>query len=90
VVRSDYTTGEYVFGPENKRRLLELEGQRLEEVSNLARRGVRFIGVPGENYFCLPTCGTDILDEEHVCLATVDEALARGLQPCGTCRPIAA
>ena len=90
VVRSDYTCGEYVFGSERKRELLESEGLPLDEIQALARRGVRYIGRTEGNWFCLPTCGTDVLEDEHTCLHTVEEALARGLRPCGICRPMAA
>jgi O-6-methylguanine DNA methyltransferase len=90
VVRSDYTTGDYVFGTPNKRRLLEGEGLPLNEIADLVRRGVRYIGQPEDNCFCLPTCGTSVIAPQHPCFHSAEEALARGLEPCTTCRPIAA
>lgn len=90
VVRSDYTCGDYVFGSERKRQLLEREGLHLDEVQELARRGVRFIAQPEYNCFCLPTCGSKVLGHGNPCFHTADEALALGLKPCGVCRPIAA
>lgn len=95
VVRSDYATGEYVFGSANKRALLEGEGLHMHEIEDLASRGVRYIGQPEDNCFCLPTCGGDLVAHAHshpdyVELHSVDEALAMGLEPCTTCRPIAA
>ncbi|HEY1728415.1 MAG TPA: methylated-DNA--[protein]-cysteine S-methyltransferase [Candidatus Baltobacteraceae bacterium] len=93
VVRSDYATGEYVFGSAKKRELLEHEGLHVHEIEELAKRGIRYIGQPQDNCFCLPTCGPDLIADhnpEHVELHSVDEALAMGLEPCATCRPIAA
>jgi O-6-methylguanine DNA methyltransferase len=95
VVRSDYTSGEYVFGPAAKDALLEHEGLHMHEIEALAKRGVRYIGLPDDNCFCLPSCGGDLIErldahEPHVELHSVDEALAMGLEPCTTCRPIAA
>ena len=95
VVRSDYTSGEYVFGSAAKDALLEREGLHMHEIEALAKRGVRYIGLPEDNCFCLPSCGGDLIErldahEPHVELHSVDEALAMGLEPCTTCRPIAA
>jgi O-6-methylguanine DNA methyltransferase len=93
VVRSDYATGEYVFGSDKKRALLEGEGLHMHEIEQLASRGVRYIGQPEDNCFCLPTCGGNLLahaNPDNVELHSVDEALAMGLEPCVTCRPIAA
>jgi len=90
VVRSDYACGDYVFGSAKKTRLLEGEGLHMHEIHELARRGVRYIGQPEDNCFCLPTCGTNVIVEGHVKIHSVDEALAMGLHPCETCRPIAA
>jgi O-6-methylguanine DNA methyltransferase len=94
VVRSDYSCGDYVFGSEKKRALLEGEGLHLKEIQELARHGIRYIGLPEDNCFCMPTCGTDVIANmkaNHLPqFHTVEEALARGLEPCGVCRPIAA
>jgi O-6-methylguanine DNA methyltransferase len=93
VIRSDYTSGEYAFGAAAKDTLLKHEGLHVHEIEELAKRGVRFIGQPDDNCFCLPTCGPDLIPDhnpKHVELHSVDEALAMGLKPCSTCRPIAA
>lgn len=90
VVRSDYSCGDYVFGAERKRKLLHDEGLQLEQIHELARRGVRYIGQPEHNCFCLPTCGAGVVAPHHPGFHTAEEALAQGLEPCETCRPIAA
>ena len=92
VVRSDYATGDYVFGAAKKRSLLEGEGLHMHEIHELARHGVRYIGQRDDNCFCLPTCGTNLIGpgKEYIEIHNVDEALAMGLEPCSTCRPIAA
>ncbi len=90
VVRSDYTTGEYVFGPHAKQRLLHDEGLDLPTIGDLARKGYRFVGQPRKKYFCLPTCGNIMSDPEIVHLHTAAEGLELGLVPCGLCKPMAA
>lgn len=93
VVRSDYGCGDYVFGSAKKYALLTGEGLHMHEVQELARHGVRFIGQPDDNCFCLPTCGDFIGNgeaDDFPHFHTADEALAQGLHPCTTCRPIAA
>jgi O-6-methylguanine DNA methyltransferase len=94
VVRSDYACGDYVFGSAKKRALLESEGLRLAAIQALARRGIRYIGQPDDGCFCLPTCGTNVIEQMHAKnfprFRSADEALARGFEPCSVCRPIAA
>jgi O-6-methylguanine DNA methyltransferase len=90
VVRSDYTCGDYVFGSAKKRELLQGEGLHLTEIQDFARHGWRYIGQPDDGCFCLPTCGNVIEGEDYPHFHSADEALAQGLEPCTTCRPIAA
>lgn len=92
VIRGDGSAGDYVFGGEAKRTLLEAEGLDVATVEALARRGTRFIGNRESREFCLPTCGNVFADtEEHerIELRSVDDARALGLHPCRTCRPAA-
>jgi O-6-methylguanine DNA methyltransferase len=93
IVRSDYGCGDYVFGSSKKYALLTGEGLHMHEIQELARHGVRYLGQPADNCFCLPTCG-DFFGEgkhgEYPHFHSVDEALAMGLEPCSVCRPIAA
>lgn len=90
VVRSDYTSGEYVFGAETKTQLLALEHASLREARDLLHAGVRYIGQPDDGCFCLPTCGPDIAGGDFPHYHSAEEALAQGLVPCDLCRPIAA
>jgi len=90
VVRSDYSSGEYVFGSDVKRKLLEREGLDLPAITDLVRHGYHYLGQPDDGCFCLPTCGNVIHDEHLVRFHSVDEAIAQGLEPCTTCRPMAA
>lgn len=90
VVHSDYSTGAYVFGSAQKRRLLEAEGLEVDAIHQLARTGVRYIGLPEDGCFCLPTCGANVMAAEYPRFHTAEEALAAGLEPCSVCRPIAA
>lgn len=90
VVRSDYSYGDYVFGSEDKRRLLVGEGLPLQTAHELARAGIRYIGLPEDGCFCLPTCGTEVAGGDFPHFHTAGEAVAAGLEPCTVCRPIAA
>ncbi len=92
VIRADNAVGGYVFGSEVKRRLLEAEGVDFDAVRSVARRGFRYVAC-SDGTFCLPTCG-DVARRidmpGYIGLHSAHEAHARGLQPCSTCRPVAA
>ena len=92
IIRTDFTTGGYVFGSDAKRRLLEDEGLDFAAIASVTRRGFRYIGCE-DGSFCLPTCGnvaTQIDEPGYVGLRSLEDAHAHGLTPCGQCRPIAA
>jgi O-6-methylguanine DNA methyltransferase len=92
VVRSDYSTGGYVFGGEAKRTLLEREGVNFAAIGEVVRRGFRYVGCD-RGYFCLPTCGDiagRIGEPGYMGLHSLEEAHAHGLRPCRSCRPMAA
>ncbi|HEY0614694.1 MAG TPA: methylated-DNA--[protein]-cysteine S-methyltransferase [Candidatus Elarobacter sp.] len=92
VVRTDYSAGGYVFGTEAKRALLEGEGMDLGAVEAITRRGIRYIGCD-DGTFCLPTCGdvvSHVGQDGYVALHSLEEAHRHGLQPCASCRPVAA
>ena len=92
VIRTDFTTGGYVFGGERKRKLLEDEGLDFAAIESVTRRGFRYVGCE-DGTFCLPTCGgvaKQIDDPGYVGLRSAEDAHAHGLVPCTMCRPIAA
>jgi O-6-methylguanine DNA methyltransferase len=92
VIRTDCTAGNYVFGSDAKRKLLEAEGLDFDALQTVTRRGFRYIGCD-DGWFCLPTCGgvaRQLDDPGYVGLRSAEEAHARGLVPCRQCRPIAA
>ena len=93
VVRSDGTFGKYSLGAdENKPRLLQAEGLDTDELSSLARRGVRFVGTDTTRIFCHPTCHhSRRVDEAHrIDFGSEEAARAAGFRPCKVCRPVAA
>jgi O-6-methylguanine DNA methyltransferase len=91
VVRSDGRLGDYAFGAEAKRAVLEAEGAAPGVLEALARAGVRFYGDPTDGTYCLPSCGKMHLREDPrlVPLRSLAEAVAAGLRPCHECRPSA-
>jgi O-6-methylguanine DNA methyltransferase len=92
IIRTDFTTGGYVFGSDAKRKLLENEGVDFGAIETVTRRGFRYIGCD-DGTFCLPTCGAvarQIDDPGYVGLRSAKEAHEHGLVPCLLCRPIAA
>ena len=84
--------GNYAFGAPWKRALLEREGVPVEELDELARRGIRFIASRTTKIFCVPTChaAQRIREENRVPFHEADEAFAKGFRPCRKCHPIAA
>ena len=95
IIRTDCSTGGYVFGSDKKRKLLEGEGIDFDALESMAHSGFRYVGCGDCGVFCLPTCGnvaTRLCASRptYVGLRSAEEAHAHGLVPCDLCRPIAA
>lgn len=91
VVRSDGRLGDYVFGPDAKRAVLEWEGAEPELLERLARAGVRYLGNLESREYCFPTCdGMHLETDRHFVPFRSDrDAQQAGYHPCRTCRPSA-
>ena len=89
VVRSDGSTGEYVFGTDAKRAVLTAEGVDVEGLEALARSGTRFFGSDTTQVYCFPTCrnARRITTRHRVPFTSAQEAAAAGYRPCRVCRP---
>lgn len=92
VVPSSGALGQYAFGPEAKRALLEAEGLDTEWMGDAAERGVRFTGSATTHIYCLPTChaARRTMDKHQQEFASAGKAAAAGYRPCKLCRPKAA
>lgn len=92
VVPSVGGVGNYAYGERMKRALLKREGVPVEELDELAKKGVRFIGSRTTRIFCNPTCrdAKRIRDTNRVPFRGADEAFERGFRPCQRCHPAAA
>ena len=92
VVPSVGGIGNYVYGSEMKRELLEREGVDVERLEALAREHVRYIGSRTTHIFCFPTCrdAKRIREENAVPFRDADEAMETGYRPCRHCLPVAA
>lgn len=89
VGRSDGRLGDYVFGRETKRTLLEAEGVDVAALERLASTGVRYYGSDTTQIYCFPTCrhARRITGQRRVPLRSVAEAVVAGYRPCTVCRP---
>jgi O-6-methylguanine DNA methyltransferase len=89
VVRSDGSAGGYVFGTPVKRRLLEGEGTNLDEMRDLARHGVHYLGSDTTGVVCFPSCpnARRITVAHRRGFRTVAAAQAAGYRTCLHCRP---
>jgi O-6-methylguanine DNA methyltransferase len=90
VVRSDGRIGAYSLGgPDTKHRLLEAEGAEPDQLEDLARRGIRYLGSDTTGIVCFPTCrhARRITDAHRVPFRTLADAKAAGHRPCEVCRP---
>jgi O-6-methylguanine DNA methyltransferase len=92
VVPSAGGIGNYVYGGEMKRALLEREGVDVERLESLAKEHVRYIGSRTTHIFCFPTCrdAKRIREENTVPFRDADEAMETGYRPCRHCQPVAA
>ena len=92
VIRTNGEIGGYVFGAEQKRRLLDAEGVNLDEIASLSKRGVQFVASGTTGVFCNPSChgARRIADEHKIFFGTATEAEATGFRACRLCEPIPA
>jgi O-6-methylguanine DNA methyltransferase len=93
VVRSDGMIGQYSLGgPENKRTILTAEGADPDELEELARAGIRFLGSDTTRIYCLPTChdARRVTERHKQEFRSAGAAAAAGYRPCLHCRPMAA
>jgi O-6-methylguanine DNA methyltransferase len=91
VVRADGAIGQYLFGATHKEALLRAENTDLDEVADLARRGVRYLGSDTTGVVCFPTChnARRITPAHRAGFATLADATAAGYRPCRACGPAA-
>jgi O-6-methylguanine DNA methyltransferase len=90
VVRSDGMIGNYSLGgPDNKVRLLRLEGADPAGLEHLARRRLRFLGSDATLVYCQPTCrrARRIRPAHLIGFPDAETARAAGYSPCPDCRP---
>ncbi|MEU5867180.1 MULTISPECIES: methylated-DNA--[protein]-cysteine S-methyltransferase [unclassified Nonomuraea] len=89
VVRSDGVTGDYVFGPAAKERLLLAEGVDLDRVRSLAGERVFYLASDTTGVVCFPTChnARRITPAHRHGFRSLAQARAAGYRPCRTCRP---
>lgn len=92
VVRNDGHIGNYAFGPDVKRTILEGEGMDVASVEELADRGVRLTGSDTTKIFCNPTCSDArrTMAKHTVEFRSERHARDAGYRPCQHCRPAAA
>ena len=90
VVRGDWRIGQYAFGPDMKRALLQSEGVDPGELERLADEGVRYFGCKTTSIYCHPTCvdGRRVQPRNRVTFADADAAARAGYRPCKHCEPL--
>jgi methylated-DNA-[protein]-cysteine S-methyltransferase len=89
VIRMDGDMGEYGFGREMKRRLLDSEGVDVVEVESLVRGGARCVGSDTNRVVCMPTCRRlrENTGVQRHGFRLVADAVAAGYRPCEAYRP---
>jgi O-6-methylguanine DNA methyltransferase len=90
VVRSDGLLGQYSLGgPDNKRAILATEGLDADELEELARAGIRYVGSDTTRIYCLPSChnARRISDRHRVPFRSAAASATAGYRPCRECRP---
>ncbi len=89
VVPAEGGVGNYAFGSRMKRDLLCREGVPMDELDELARKKVRFVGCKSTGVYCFPTCrgARRMLPSNRVPFSGVEEAHRAGYRACMHCRP---
>jgi hypothetical protein len=90
VVRSDGLLGQYSLGgPGNKRAILATEGLDADELEELSRAGIRYVGSDTTHIYCLPSChnARRISDRHRVPFRSAAASESAGYRACRECRP---
>jgi O-6-methylguanine DNA methyltransferase len=89
VTRSDGAIGDYVFGTAAKESLLRTEDIDLDEVKELAKEHVFYLGSDTTGIVCFPTChnARRITPAHRHGFRSVTQAEAAGYRPCLHCQP---
>jgi O-6-methylguanine DNA methyltransferase len=92
VTRSTGEPGEYVFGRQPKETLLRAEKVNLDEVSELARKNVYYLGSATTRIVCYPTCAhaRRITTAHRRGFRAIADAVRSGYRPCKQCTPAVA
>ncbi len=92
VVPASGGIGNYAFGSDAKRALLQSEGVDVDQLDSLAKEHVRYIGSRTTHIFCFPTCrdAKRIQEKNRMPFRDADVALESGYRPCRHCQPVAA
>jgi O-6-methylguanine DNA methyltransferase len=87
VIRSEGSMGQYGFGPDMKRRLLDGEGIDVDRVEQMVRGGASLVGDPVSRVACMPTCHRSVAGGDRRGFRSLAEAEEAGYRPCPSCRP---
>ncbi len=92
VVRNDGHLGNYYYGTDVKRAVLEAEGMDVDTLEGLADRGIKLTGSDTTHIFCNPTCrdARRTTKRHTVEFRNESEARRAGYRPCQHCRPAVA
>ena len=90
IIPSGGGVGNYGYGPEMKRALLEREGVSPGDLEGWKRQHIRYIGSRTTGIYCYPTCrdARRISWENQVSFSSESDATASGYRPCKHCRPL--
>jgi methylated-DNA-[protein]-cysteine S-methyltransferase len=89
VIRADGSLGQYGFGPDMKRRLLDGEGIEVDRVEQMVRGGAALVGDPVRRVVCMPTCHRAAgAAGDRRGFRSLADAEAAGYRPCASCRPV--
>jgi len=91
VVRNDGHLGNYYYGTDVKRAVLEAEGMNVGDLVERAGRGIKLVGSDTTHIFCHPTCrDARRTTERHLVeFRSEEQAYGAGYRPCLHCRPAA-
>jgi len=89
VVPASGGIGNYAFGSDMKRALLEREGVPVGELEDFARRGAQYLGCKSTGIYCFPTCSDArrMNPENRLFFRSASQAAESGYRPCRHCRP---